>query len=68
MLENGFEMTGGRKAGDAQRYISYLPAVTQDKRQTVRFPRGDFVTGTVDMKGYLDWLNRNGYKINMKVQ
>jgi RHS repeat-associated protein len=62
-------MTGaGMTWADTQKYISYLPAVRLDKGQTVRFPRGDFVTGTVDMKGYLDWLNRNGYNINMKVQ
>lgn len=62
-------MTGaGMTWADTQKYISYLPAVTLDRGQTVRFPRGDFVTGTVDMKGYLDWLNRNGYNINMKVQ
>lgn len=26
------------------------------------------VAGTVDMNGYLRWLNDNGYAINMKVQ
>lgn len=58
----------GMTWADTQKYINYLPAVTLDKGQTVRLPRGDFVTGTVDMKGYLDWLNRNGYNIHMKVQ
>jgi RHS repeat-associated protein len=29
-------------------------------------PRGN-IAGTVDMRGYLDWLNRNGYSINMTV-
>jgi hypothetical protein len=61
-------MTGvGMTWADTQRYVSYLPAVTLDKGP-VRIPSGDFVTGTVDMRGYLDWLNRNGYNINMKVQ
>jgi RHS repeat-associated protein len=63
-------MTGaGMTWADTQKYISYLPAVGPlDKGQMVRFPGGDFVTGTVDMRGYLDWLNKNGYNINMKVQ
>jgi hypothetical protein len=25
-------------------------------------------TGTVDMQRYLDWLKKNGYNINMRVQ
>jgi RHS repeat-associated protein len=29
-------------------------------------PRG-IIAGTVDMRGYLDWLNRNDYSINMTV-
>ncbi|GAB3427935.1 hypothetical protein GCM10027320_05460 [Massilia solisilvae] len=61
-------MTGtGMKWADTQKYISYLPAMVNDKGQKIRFPSGDFVTGTVDMRGYLDWLNRNGYNINMTV-
>jgi hypothetical protein len=27
----------------------------------------DFVKGTVDMRGYLDWLNQHDYNINMAV-
>jgi RHS repeat-associated protein len=59
----------GMTWSNTQKFISYLPASGPlDKGQIVRFPRGDFVTGTVDMRGYLDWLNRNGYNINMTVQ
>lgn len=62
-------MTGtGMTWTDTQKYISYLPAVANDRGQKVRFPSGDYATGTVDMRGYLDWLNRNGYNINLKVQ
>lgn len=28
----------------------------------------DNITGKVDMQKYLDWLNDNGYEINMTVQ
>jgi hypothetical protein len=28
---------------------------------------GDNISGTVDMKGYLQWLNKNGYEINLIV-
>lgn len=48
--------------------ISYLPAVTNDRGQKVRFRSGNYVTGTVNMRGYLDWLNQHGYNINMSVQ
>jgi hypothetical protein len=36
---------------DTRRYITYLPR--DDPR------RRAFMTGTVDMKGYLTWLNRS---------
>jgi RHS repeat-associated protein len=63
-------MTGaGMTWSDTQTFISYLPAVKLDDRgSVVRFPSGDYVTGTVDMRRYLDWLNKNGYNIDMKVQ
>ncbi|HRQ55934.1 MAG TPA: hypothetical protein PLN31_00815 [Azoarcus taiwanensis] len=28
----------------------------------------DSIAGTVDMRGYLEWLSQNGYDINMIVQ
>lgn len=66
---NQMTMTSaGMTWADTQKYISYLPAVTLDNGQKIRFPRGDYVTGTVDMRGYLDWLNRRGYNIDMRIQ
>jgi hypothetical protein len=50
----------GMSFADTQRYISYLPVNDPRRRQ--------FVTGTVDMAGYLQWLNANGYGTNMTVQ
>jgi hypothetical protein len=45
-----------------------LPATGQDADGNItRIPRKDYVTGTVNMQGYLDWLNANDYKINLKV-
>jgi len=40
---------------DVERYINYSPN-----------PTGD-TAGTVDMRGYLDWLGRNGYGITLTV-
>jgi hypothetical protein len=62
-------MTGARMTwADIQKFISYIPATKLDRGQMVRFPSGDYVTGTVDMRSYLEWLNKNGYNIDMKVQ
>jgi hypothetical protein len=55
------KMTGaGMTFLDTQRYINYLPT---KKGSLMRTPRPDYVTGTVDMRGYFDWLNdpKNGY-------
>lgn len=63
-------MTGtGMTWADTQQFISYLRAVGPlDKGQYV-FPLGpDFVKGTVNIKGYLNWLKQHGYNINMSVQ
>jgi RHS repeat-associated protein len=43
---------------DTQRFVTYLA----DRG------RSDFVTGTVDMRGYLEWLNDNGYGIGLTAQ
>jgi hypothetical protein len=43
---------------DTERFITYLP----DRG------RADFVTGTVDMQPYLQWLNDNHYGINLTVR
>ncbi|MDB5727560.1 MAG: repeat-associated core protein, partial [Noviherbaspirillum sp.] len=62
-------MTGTRMTfADTGQFISYLPpdGPFVDGVFT-RIPRKDFVTGTVDMKRYLEWLNANGYNINLTV-
>lgn len=53
---------------DTQQFISYLPPVVGNRGEPMRIPSGDYVTGTVDMRRYLDWLNQHGYKMNMRVQ
>jgi RHS repeat-associated protein len=62
-------MTGtGMTNADTKKYIDFLPATGQDADGNItRIPRKDYVTGTVNMQGYLDWLNANDYKINLKV-
>jgi hypothetical protein len=64
----------GMTWSDTLEFISYLPvsdpppgAVDRDGK-VIRVPRSDFVTGTVDMQGYLQWINRNGYNVNLRVQ
>ncbi len=50
------------------RLVSYLPTDEVDEFGTpVRTPRGDFVTGTVNMTAYLAWLDANGYGIGLSV-
>lgn len=55
----------GMTYADTRAFISYLPA---EPGSISRTPRGDFVTGTVDMKEYLKWLNDNGYGIDLTVR
>ncbi|MBL0942775.1 MAG: DUF2235 domain-containing protein [Hydrogenophaga sp.] len=50
----------GMSWADTAAFVDYLPP---DDPQRQRF-----VTGTVDMQRYLDWLNRNGYGLNLKVE
>ena len=45
---------------DTEPYIRYLAPNDAARRR--------FVTGTVDMRGYLDWLDKNGYNLEMAVQ
>lgn len=52
--------TSGMSWADTQQFIHYLSADDPQRRQ--------FLTGAVDMKGYLDWLNANGYDIDLEVQ
>ena len=46
----------GTSYEDTLPFITYKPS-----------PTGN-AAGTVDMKAYLQWLNQNGYAINMTVQ
>jgi RHS repeat-associated protein len=48
--------------GTGTGYQDTIPYITYSAN-----PRGN-VAGTVDMNGYLQWLNRNGHDINMTVQ
>jgi hypothetical protein len=48
--------------GTGTGYQDTIPHITYSAN-----PLGN-VAGTVDMNGYLQWLNRNGYGINMTVQ
>ncbi|MCU0931720.1 MAG: hypothetical protein MUE43_07920, partial [Serpentinimonas sp.] len=48
--------------GTGTGYQDTIPYITYSDN-----PRGN-VAGTVDMNGYLQWLNQNGYGINMTVQ
>lgn len=53
------QMTGaGMTFEDTEQFITYDPQRS----------RKDNVTGKVDMQAYLNWLNANGYGINMTVQ
>jgi hypothetical protein len=53
------QMTGtGMTYADTQEFINYDAQRYGD----------EYITGTVDMQGYLDWLNKNGYDINMTAQ
>jgi RHS repeat-associated protein len=48
----------GMSWADTQKYIEYK------SNPNTR----DSISGTVDMKGYLEWLNEHGYQINMTIQ
>ncbi|NCT96721.1 MAG: hypothetical protein GXD23_05075 [Comamonadaceae bacterium] len=52
--------TEGMSWADTQTFIDYL-APDDPRRQ-------QFVTETVDMQSYLDWLNANGYGVDMEVR
>jgi RHS repeat-associated protein len=56
----------GMNWSDTGQFISYLPRMIDQDGDVI--PRADFVTGTVDAQAYLNWLNANGYNINMTVQ
>ena len=52
-------LAGGMSYPDTEQFITYLP--NWDPR------RRNLVSGTVEMRGYLDWLNANGYHIGLTV-
>ena len=53
-------LSSGMTYADTQQFINYVPAND--------LARKNFITGTVNMQAYLDWLNANGYYLNMTVQ
>lgn len=57
--------SSGMNWSDTGELIDYLPRVTDQDGNVV--PHADFVTGTVKMQDYLNWLNKNDYNINMMV-
>ena len=57
--QRDMRFTSGMSWVDTQQFISYLP---ENDPQ-----RPGFITGTVDMRSYLSWLNNSGYDINLAV-
>lgn len=51
---------------DTGQFISYLLRTIDQDGDAI--PLADFVTGTVDAQAYLNWLNANGYNINITAQ
>ena len=53
---------------DTLKYINSLPAdALFIDSEIARVPCAVNVTGTVDMKGYLDWLSKTGYGLDITV-
>ncbi len=57
---NGTKTTQRQMTGTGMTYADTEQFITFDPTRS----RSDNVTGTVDMKAYLGWLNANGYHIN----
>jgi RHS repeat-associated protein len=57
--QRAMALSAGMSYIDTQQFIRYLPE--DDPR------RLNFVTGNVNMSGYLAWLNANGYDLGMTV-
>jgi hypothetical protein len=54
---------------DTTRFISYLPLThTDNEGNTVRRPRSDYVTGTINMQAYLAWLREHDYGLTLTVE
>lgn len=56
-------MASGIQHADTLRYISYLPPGWNADGTLTREPRPDYTTGSVNMRGYLEWLRANGYQL-----
>ncbi len=61
----GTGMTFADTNAGTEQFITYTPRADLPKNT---FGYTTDQTGTVDMQGYLDWLNANGYNINITVQ
>jgi RHS repeat-associated protein len=58
----------GMNYSDTGQFINYLPAEWDAKGKIIRTPGKNNVTGTVDMKRYLEWLRGHGYDLgNLQV-
>jgi RHS repeat-associated protein len=59
----------GMNHSDTARFIRYLPPQWDAEGKITRTPGDNSVTGTVDMKRYLEWLRGHGYDLgNLQVQ
>lgn len=59
----------GMNHSDTGRFIRYLPPQWDAEGKITRMPGDNSVTGTVDMKRYLEWLRGHGYDLgNLQVQ
>ncbi len=58
--------SSGMSWSDTGELIDYLPRAIDQDGDVV--PHADFMTGTVKIQDYLDWLNKNHYNINITVQ
>lgn len=69
----GVDQPVGRKAGKGSVCRSWQDALRYLRFEGLYLPENDpqrpnFITGTVDMNGYLQWLKSNGYDINLTAQ
>ena len=58
----------GMEYADTGQFISYLPATVDSDGNPIRNPRADYVTGTINMPAYLEWLKQHGYDLTLTVQ
>jgi hypothetical protein len=59
--QRNMAFSSGMTHADTQQFISYFQP---DDPRRMDF----FQTGTVDMRGYLEWLNNNGYGLHLAVR